>query len=55
MHIQSNETVALKDRLNAVKAAFEQGELDDYAPLSQSGHHAMHATCATAWGPAMRR
>lgn len=42
-------------RLAMVKAAYSDGKLDDYGALTQSGHNAMHSTCVTAWGPAMRR
>ena len=55
MQTQLTQSDTLKNRLTAIKAAFQQGKLEDYAPLRQSGHNAMHSTCATAWGPAMRR
>jgi hypothetical protein len=55
MQTQVTQSDTLKNRLESIKSAFEQGKLEDYAPLRQSGHNAMQSTCMTAWGPAMRR
>lgn len=41
--------------ISRAQTSFENGKLAAYAPLLASGSNAVAATCAAAWGPAMRR
>lgn len=47
--------VLVSRSISRIQAAHAQGKFAGYAPLTASGSEAVQATCAAAWGPAMRR
>ena len=50
-----NKDTSVSQAIARIQAAHTQGRLTDYAPLAATGSEAVAATCAAAWGPAMRR
>ena len=47
--------IAVASAVSIARAAFMDGKLDQYKPLSVTGTDGVKATCPTSWGPAMRR